>query len=339
MEFLNTRARAWVVVINNYQVTDLGLFGFLYENDEHCTYYVAGLEVGANGTPHIQAYVHFSNAKTGRFMKKAFPTAHLEPARAREKLFANRYLYCMKFQDERKDPETGLFMIDPKGDYIEDGVRPNPGGAPTIDLKTKVMDAIEEGMSVAELYKIFPTYMMYHHQKAEDFIKFKKIEEFKSTFCPDNTVFYYVHLKNKQFPLNEVKKFVNLKAYSYMILRELSYYVDRDPTDIVIYCPRNLICPEVQDWPETKYIDARNGFRHVRVICKVMIVCTYTDEKLQDCGYKKLKYQDILERCPTTAERILQHGVDQPTDQLTAEPITEGGLTKDQIELLKHRND
>lgn len=320
MDFLNTRARAWVVVINNYDIDDIKQFGFLYENDEHCTYYVAGLEVGANGTEHIQAYVHFSNAKTGRFMKKAFPKAHLEAARAREKLFANRYLYCMKYQDERKDPETGLYKIDPEGTYIEDGVRPNPGGAPTVDTKTKVMDAIEEGMSVAELRKTFPTYMMYHHQKVSDFISQKKLDEYRSSFCPENTVFYYVHLKHKQFPLPVVKNWVNLKAHTWMILRDLSSYESRDPTDIVIYCPRNLICPEVQDWPETKYIEARNGFRHTRIICKAMIVCTYTDEKLQNCGYNKLKYQHTLERCPTTAERITDHGTDLLIDQ---EPIVE----------------
>lgn len=45
------------------------------------SYLVAGIEVGEEGTPHLQGYVYFQNARSLAALKKMLPRAHLAPAK------------------------------------------------------------------------------------------------------------------------------------------------------------------------------------------------------------------------------------------------------------------
>lgn len=56
-------------------------------------YYIYGEEIGEEGTPHLQGYVRFKNARTLKVMKKALHRAHLEIAKGSP--FQN-YQYCSK---------------------------------------------------------------------------------------------------------------------------------------------------------------------------------------------------------------------------------------------------
>jgi len=48
-----------------------------------CKYMVYGREIGECGTPHLQGYVHYRNAKSLKAAKNDLPRAHLEVRRAR----------------------------------------------------------------------------------------------------------------------------------------------------------------------------------------------------------------------------------------------------------------
>ncbi len=90
------RKRGWILTINNPTDEDTAKF-----SDEKVPDWVkssAQLEIGKNGTPHIQAAVYYKNAKTFRQMKKLFPRAHIEDALNWNKA----YNYCKK-DDTRID--------------------------------------------------------------------------------------------------------------------------------------------------------------------------------------------------------------------------------------------
>ncbi len=67
----NPRSRSWTLTINRDLQKGHDILAAL-----DCYYVVWQEEKGAH--KHIQAYVHFENAKTFSTMKKAFPGAHIE---------------------------------------------------------------------------------------------------------------------------------------------------------------------------------------------------------------------------------------------------------------------
>lgn len=88
-----TRSRNWAFTINNY--SELDIIGV--KELPNTTYVCFGKEVGLEGTPHLQGFVSFSNAKTFRTVKKLLgSTAHVEMAT--KPPLANRR-YCMKQGD------------------------------------------------------------------------------------------------------------------------------------------------------------------------------------------------------------------------------------------------
>lgn len=100
-----SRSRAWSVTINykepakakEQQQADEEVFHALAK----IKYWIFGREKGEEGTPHLQAYVAWADAKTLTAVKKFWPRAHLEVAKGNDQ---QNQIYCSK-----------------EGDYIESG--------------------------------------------------------------------------------------------------------------------------------------------------------------------------------------------------------------------------
>lgn len=76
------RARVWVFTYNNWTECGMAeLKQFFIEEGKKVVEYVYQPEVGENGTPHIQGFIHFKNARTFKSLKKTFPQYHWEKAR------------------------------------------------------------------------------------------------------------------------------------------------------------------------------------------------------------------------------------------------------------------
>ena len=86
-----SRKCAWCYTINNYTEEDRDAVRNL-----PCVYNVFGYERGAEGTPHLQGYIHFKNQKTLSAVKKLLPRAHLEP---RKGTIDQAVDYCKKDGD------------------------------------------------------------------------------------------------------------------------------------------------------------------------------------------------------------------------------------------------
>jgi len=95
------RARGWCFTINNYDEADEN---FVFELAQESRYVCCGKEVGESGTPHLQGFVYFVNARSLSAMKIMHDTAHWEPMRGTAEQAAT---YCKK-----------------EGDYFEHGNLP-----------------------------------------------------------------------------------------------------------------------------------------------------------------------------------------------------------------------
>lgn len=105
------RSRSYCLTLNNYSEEErLALLA------TPCTYIILGKEVGAEGTPHLQGYVHFTSGKTLSALKKISSRAHWELAKGDS---LSNFLYCSKekdFEEVGKRPltqkEKGATQID-----------------------------------------------------------------------------------------------------------------------------------------------------------------------------------------------------------------------------------
>lgn len=89
------RSYRWCFTLNNYTVEEITQ---LHEGfQENAKYWIYGKEVGASGTPHLQGYVEWKNAKSLSATKKAINNrAHVEIAK---KPKAANVKYCKKDGD------------------------------------------------------------------------------------------------------------------------------------------------------------------------------------------------------------------------------------------------
>jgi len=107
----NTRSRGWLFTWNNYPDTYRDTLDEL-----ECRYVCAGEEVApTTGTPHLQGYIYFRNAKRLRTMRQLLAGCHLLPANGTA---AENRAYCSKTREQDLEPnavfyERGNIPVDP----------------------------------------------------------------------------------------------------------------------------------------------------------------------------------------------------------------------------------
>lgn len=93
---MTSRSRAFAFTLNNYN--DSEYMSILAQTQKHSKYYIIGKEVGESGTPHLQGYVYFENAKTFNQMRDWLDNkrVHFEIAKGNKD---QNYKYCSKEGD------------------------------------------------------------------------------------------------------------------------------------------------------------------------------------------------------------------------------------------------
>lgn len=113
-------ARGYCFTINNFtteDVTDIQKLDFKY--------LVFGFEVGANGTPHLQGYIHYKREKRFGTVSKELPRAHIEIRRG---TIQQAIDYCKKDKD-----------------FIELGEIPEDAGEATKNLWKCILEHAKNG--------------------------------------------------------------------------------------------------------------------------------------------------------------------------------------------------
>lgn len=138
------RLRSWCFTFNNYPLgwdqNTLAVEGAVKTHFGDFKYIVLGYEIGESGTPHIQGYVDFTNARTLGGIRRINQCIHWEPRRGSWDDASN---YCMKgeqtheewVQLNTKGPNFGKNAV-----YLEFGT-PNQQGKRTdlIDIKNEIV--------------------------------------------------------------------------------------------------------------------------------------------------------------------------------------------------------
>lgn len=104
-----TRNRNWTFTLNNYTEAE---YDKVFSIDTK--YAVAGKEIGANGTAHIQGYICFTNAKSLGGVRKIFTRAHWEIARGTPQ---QNFTYCTKEGNWRQEGEMPKSPEESKVDW------------------------------------------------------------------------------------------------------------------------------------------------------------------------------------------------------------------------------
>lgn len=116
------RNRAFIFVVNNPTELDEAEVNVLAEESQ---YTIFGREKGDEGTPHLQGYVYFKDAKTFESVRKKISRAHIEPAKGSP---VQNQAYCSK-----------------QGDFVEFGVIPKQGKRNDIE---QVVGQLREGANM-----------------------------------------------------------------------------------------------------------------------------------------------------------------------------------------------
>lgn len=117
-----SRSRNFCFTLNNYTDSSLALLAEL-----DCKYLVFGKEVGASGTPHLQGFVHFVNAKSQPAARKLLPGCHVERMKG--------------------TPEQAITYCKKDGDVVE-------RGHPPMSQKTKGEQNVERWEAAREAAKV-----------------------------------------------------------------------------------------------------------------------------------------------------------------------------------------
>jgi len=96
----------WGMTINNYDETDLAMIHNGYA--DHMRELVHTLEEGAEGTPHIQAYLKLKRQQRLSFVKKLFPRGHFK-ALTSAQYIENTKRYAQKLDDTARSAATHKF--------------------------------------------------------------------------------------------------------------------------------------------------------------------------------------------------------------------------------------
>lgn len=138
-------ARNWTYTLNNYSVDEQ-----LSIEAIECRYNIFGLEIGENGTPHLQGYIEFGKVMRFNAVKKLMPRAHIEQRRGTRE---QARTYCMK-----------------DGEYIESGDWEAGGQGRRTDLDNMRNLALTDGMRAvtaignAQQIKVAEKFLTYNEE-------------------------------------------------------------------------------------------------------------------------------------------------------------------------------
>lgn len=255
-----SKSNNWCYTANNY--TD-NLFIILYgltedDNNPQATYNVMGFEVGEQGTPHIQGYVHFKNPKS-------FNTVN--------NLCHNRVYWAPMISN----PTAASDYCKKDGDYLELGSLPLSAGKGHQIKTADIISEIKAGASYTELLDKYPTFCFHNEKKVKSAIASHKANQ------KVQTKFYII---DDDDPITQVHDLFK-DDIKLAVIYELSDIEDYDDYDTVLW-KTDFYERKHNDWPRGVPITYRYGYEIKRITCKSFIISSPHVSLYERPLYKKL---------------------------------------------------
>lgn len=105
------RSRGWALTLNNYTEDEVTQLHMCFESDSKCEFWILGREIGEEGTPHIQGYVYWLNARTFNSVRETLNNERIHIEKAKAGPQQNRS-YCAK--DGNYIEKEGRYKTPPK---------------------------------------------------------------------------------------------------------------------------------------------------------------------------------------------------------------------------------
>lgn len=133
--------RGWCFTLNNPEENEQARISEVLGAESKLQYACGQLEVGENGTRHIQGYVEFKHPRTFKTVQRLLPRAHIEPRKGSP---GQARAYCLK-EETRAGPQWEL------GEFV-----PEAGQGARSDLSL-LQQFLDGGGQVSEAYRQFPS--------------------------------------------------------------------------------------------------------------------------------------------------------------------------------------
>lgn len=236
-----SKSRGYCFTINNYTFEDLYMMIQL-----PCDYIVFGFEIGEEGTPHIQGYCFFQNARSFKVMREYVPRGHIEKAKGNPRQNRN---YCIE-----------------DGDWFEFGDFPQKGKRTDLDDLIKY---IQEGHTKKEIQVAFPKQYFLYNKRISEVAKPEEPKEHKLYIIPESEKYNYTgafididldtYLDEEVLVMHAYKTFDVFGWYKGFAPRIRRGYevIKIDPTVICIY----FTSQEERNYLVKKYIDIIDGIQ------------------------------------------------------------------------------
>lgn len=144
--------RKWTLCLNNYTPEELE--SWKEEISERCAYGVVGFEKGESGTPHLQAYVEYKNARRWKTVKTIFGNrCHIE-VKTKNCTNVHSANYCKKGEqshDEWTNKNTEGHNFGLNANFWEHGTLVAENQGCRNDLKAIAEAIQEDGNNIREL--------------------------------------------------------------------------------------------------------------------------------------------------------------------------------------------
>lgn len=152
---MNTRAHNWTVTINYFTEEDVN---DMVKVCDIADYYIYGFEgIDEHDLhPHIHLFLHFKHAKSmARVLSFFDKHHHIEVVKDVPAMIE----YC-------KGYEGGKLKSHTENVYIEYGTPPVSG---VNKSSQQVIDAINEGKTIEEIERLYPSYCLHHYTKLQEY--------------------------------------------------------------------------------------------------------------------------------------------------------------------------
>jgi len=238
------------VTINYWESSDIEEILLVIEK---CDYYIVGFEGCDHYHEHIHAVFHLkSSVGRQRFLNYFTRQPNIQyPI----KDYQAAHEYCQGY-------ENGKLKCCCENLYLTDGVIPKDGNKKNTVTATKVINALDEGKTIDELWTIFPAYMMSNEHRIKKLINYRK----------EVDTHFYVTLSID--PINTVYGFFgpDIKLAVVTDLSKIELYADYDT---VLYIPESDPPMDFKYWPRKVPISYKYGYEY-KVIKPHNFVIKYT---------------------------------------------------------------